>query len=133
MASRNSRVSMHRCCRRRRRHTGWIFLGDWRRVLNWRGIVLANALAFATASCGMTEVPVPIALSVHISRTGECTVTKVTMPCDGLGAYIKGLNAQPSCDIHVEVDRESQYQFVVAALSSLRKAGFNTVGFAAQN
>src|SRR5258708_14757689 len=30
--------------------------------------------------CGMTEMPAPIALTVHISRTGECTVTKVTMP-----------------------------------------------------
>jgi biopolymer transport protein ExbD len=88
--------------------------------------------AFATA-CGMTEIPVPIALTVHISRTGDCTVTKVTMPCDGVGAYVKGLNAQPVCDIHLEVDRESQYQFVASALGSLKKAGFERVGFAKQD
>ena len=85
--------------------------------------------AFASASCGLTEVPVPIALNIHISRTGECTVTQVTMSCNGLGEYVKGLHAQPSCDIHIEVDRESQYEFVMSALSSLQKAGFKRVGF----
>ncbi len=80
-----------------------------------------------------TEMPVPIALTVHISRTGECAVTKVTMPCGGVGAYVKTLNAQPGCDIHIEVNRESQYQFVASALGSLKKAGFWNVGFENNN
>lgn len=95
-------------------------------------LILAILIATLETACGLTEVPVPIALSVHISRTGECTVTKVTMPCDGVGAYVKRLNAQPGCDIRVKVDRESQYQFVMVALNSLRKAGFERVGFAEQ-
>jgi len=37
-------------------------------------------------ACGMTEMRVPIALTVHNSRTGECTVTKVTMPAPCLPA-----------------------------------------------
>ena len=90
-------------------------------------------MTLATVSCGMTEIPVPIGLTVQISRTGECTVTKVTMPCEGLGAYVKRLNAQAGCDIHLEVDRQSQYQFVMVALSSLQKAGFNRVGFVKQD
>lgn len=92
-------------------------------------ILAVLVMALATTSCGLTEVPVPIALRVRISRTGECAVAKETMPCDGVGTYVKGLNAQPSCYIHVEADHESQYQFVVAALSSLQKAGFKNVGF----
>ena len=59
-------------------------------------------------------------------------MTKVTMPCDGVGAYVKSLSAQPGCDIHLEVDRESEYQFVAPALASLKKAGFWNVGFAKQ-
>ena len=98
-----------------------------------KGLLSFLMMTLATASRGMTEVPVPIALSVHISPAGECTVTKLTMPCEGLGAYVKGLNAQPSCDIHLEVDRQSQYQFVMVALRSLQKAGFNRVGFAKQD
>lgn len=93
--------------------------------------VLTTALV--TVSCGLTEVPVPIALTVRISPTGVCTVAKVTMPCDGVGAYVKALNAQPSCDIHIEVDRESRYEFVTTALSSLQKAGFKSVGFIDNN
>jgi hypothetical protein len=76
---------------------------------------------------------VPIALTVHISRRGECAVTKVTMPCDGVGAYVKALNAQPRCDIHIEVTRESQYQIVASALGSLKKARFWNVGFENNN
>jgi biopolymer transport protein ExbD len=98
--------------------------------MRFSGVTLAVLVTMlATGSCGMTEVPVPIALRVHISPTGECTVIKVSMPCEGLGAYVKELNAQPGCDIHLEVDRQSQYQFVVVALSSLQKAGFKNVGF----
>ena len=93
-------------------------------------LVLAMLMATLETACGTTEVPVPIALTVHISRTGECTVTKMTMPCDGVGAYVRGLHAQPGCDIHLDVDRESQYQSVMVALKSLRKAGFERVGSA---
>jgi biopolymer transport protein ExbD len=95
--------------------------------------VLGCALALAIASCDLTEVPVPIALSIRISSTGECTVTKVTMPCEGVGAFVKGLNAQPGCDIHIQVDRESQYEYVTTALRSLQKAGFKKIGFADRN
>jgi biopolymer transport protein ExbD len=55
------------------------------------------------------------------------------MPCDGLGAYVKDLNAQPGCDIHIDADRESQYQYVAAALGSLKKAGFWNVAFTSNN
>lgn len=99
----------------------------------FRRILLAVLVTTLVAACGMTEMPVPIALTVHISRRGECAVTKVTMPCDGVGAYVKALNAQPGCDIHIEVNRESQYQFVASALGSLKKAGFWNVGFENNN
>jgi biopolymer transport protein ExbD len=99
--------------------------------MQFRKVILAFLVVSLATACDLTEVP--IALTVHISSAGECTVTKVTMACDGVGTYVKGLNAQPSCDIHVEVDRESQYQFVASALGSLKKAGFWNVGFANSN
>ena len=43
------------------------------------------------------------------------------------------LNAQPGCDSHIDVNRESQYRFVASALGSLKKAGFWNVGFENNN
>jgi biopolymer transport protein ExbD len=96
--------------------------------------ILVLTIAITSASCGVTMVPVPIGLRVHISGAGECRVVGYEpVPCDGLGAYIKGLYAPPSCDIQVDVDRESQYEVVTTALSSMQKAGFKKIGFLENN
>jgi biopolymer transport protein ExbD len=100
------------------------------------GIVALAILAEAAslASCGSAAVPAPMDLRVHISEAGKCSVPgHEEVPCGGLGGYVKALNAQSSCDILIVVDRESQYAFVEAALSSLQKAGFKRVGFVNDN
>ena len=80
-------------------------------------------------SC-LKQAPVPMNLRVHISVTGACSVKgHDEVPCESLGALLKEMNAQSWCEIHIEVDKESQYRFLEAALASLRKEGFENVGF----
>jgi hypothetical protein len=70
----------------------------------------------------------PDILTVRISEDGVCHVQDASTPCDQLGQYLLTKHLAQNEHIHIEVDRSSKYELVVATLESLRGTGFK-IGF----
>lgn len=67
-------------------------------------------------------------LTIRISEDGVCHLLDASTPCDQLGQYLLTKHLAQNGRIHIEVDRSSKYELVVATLESLRGTGFK-VGF----
>jgi biopolymer transport protein ExbD len=63
-------------------------------------------------------------LTVRISEDGVCHVLDASTPCAQLGQYLLTKHLAQNGRIHIDVERSSKYELLMATLESLRGTGF---------
>ena len=87
----------------------------------------AYALLFAIlVMMGSNYLPAltDAAVDIHVALQ-FCLTLSVSVPCSDVGAKLRELGTPLDAHLHLSVDKDSRYEDVVAAITSIRDAGFN--------
>jgi hypothetical protein len=83
-------------------------------------------LLAALATLGSNVVPAQTETTVHINISKEtCQIENLDVPCKDVGMKLRESGTPLNAHIRLTSDSQASYGAIVAAVSSLRDAGFN--------